>query len=188
MKKSIKIVLICLFVAGMTTCLFSDAASQSFRLTFFSEIGQRTSGILPMTTEFDQGGNIFFNNFLAPKAGIYHFDGRVNFTFPLTDTSEALTDEPLNGSNENRHHYSHWYLQLYKNSKIIESTVLTNNDNALSTPRHSLSISTTVKVNKGDLISIKFIFDKEFPEQTVALEFASFSGFKVADLLLKIPR
>ena len=191
-KKKIKIVLVYLCVVGMTACTFFDAASQSFRLTMSNEPGragleQNVNMRLPLAVEFDQGGNIIFRSFIAPKNAIYHFDAQLNFSYPLADDSMTVEeDDTTSHVVETKYKFYRWYLNLYKGAEIIESSVLTNNNNnSTAWPKHSLAISTTIFLQKGEAVSIGFNFEAD-PGEYVTPDFISFSGFKVQDIPIKI--
>lgn len=140
----------------------------AFRLIPFSPLSlpANTATTLNLTVkEFDLGNNIRGNTFVAPENGVYHFDVRVNFSPALTDYQN----------------YSRFFLILQKNGAEIERTSLMNPQTAL-TPFHTLSISTTLLLNAGEVISAIYNADANPGTAAISGVNASFSGFKVNDL------
>lgn len=140
----------------------------AFRLSAFSglTLSSNTATVLNVSIkEFDLGNNTKGNTFVTPENGVYHFDVRINFSFPISDYRNFLR----------------FHLSLSKGTDIIEKTTLMNAQTAYS-PEHTLMISTTVSLMKGDVVSASFNTDANPGTNTVNGTSASFSGFKVADL------
>jgi hypothetical protein len=115
--------------------------------------------------EFDLGNNISGNNFVAPENGIYHFDVRMTITYPVTDYEE----------------YQRFYLMLKKNGASVETTILMN-PQTTKAPFHTLAISTTLMLMKGDVIGANFNADANSSDKSLWATDISFSGFKVNTL------
>lgn len=112
--------------------------------------------------EFDLGKNTSGSSFIVPENGIYHFDVNLNFTFPFSD----------------RENFVHFFLMLTRNGSLLEKSMLTNTMEEL-TPFHTLMISTTIMLNKGDVIRTSYSAFAKEGEHPVTVMTASFSGFKV---------
>ena len=139
----------------------------AFRLSQFSGLSlpANSNTVLNVSLkEFDLGNNTRGNTFVAPENGVYHFDVRLNFSPALTDYQN----------------YLRFHLILKKGNTEIERTSLMNAQTAL-TPVHTLSISTTVLLNAGDVVSTVYLGDAN-PGTGPISGGASFSGFKVSDL------
>jgi hypothetical protein len=132
-----------------------------------------SSGAVALNTslkEFDLSNNATGGQFKAPENGIYHFD--VNLTI-----SPTLTDYK---------NYLRFHLSLMKGSSVVEQFTLMNPQTAYTT-FHSMNISTTVMLNKGDVITTKYSADAEPNTSGVKVVTASFSGFKVASFQTGTP-
>jgi len=146
-------------------------------------------GIVSREVEFDIGGNIKSEGFVAPRSGIYHFDARLNFSFVLNDGASG-DDSDATEADQVGLRFARWYLYLLRNNKVIETDILKNNKAPLS-EYHSLALSTTLSLNKGDLVSLIYDgFADIVPRApTVQADLISFSGFIVTDRLpIWIPR
>ena len=138
----------------------------AFRLTDATLGSLPSSGSVALNTslkEFDLSNNASASQFKAPETGVYHFD--VNLTI-----SPTLTDYK---------NYLRFHLSLMKGSEVAEKFTLMNPQTAYTT-FHSLRISTTLLLNKGDVITTKYSADAEPGTSAVNVVSASFSGFKVA--------
>jgi hypothetical protein len=139
----------------------------AFRLTGFNEISLPSEGVNSLNLsvkEFDLSNNTRGSSFEAPLNGIYHFDVRLNFSYPITDYAS----------------YLRFHLFLLKGSETIEKTTMMNAQTPL-TPDHTISISTTVMLSKGDIVSTSFSTDANPGTGALRSTSVSFSGFKVAD-------
>jgi len=138
----------------------------AFRLSPFSNslsLPANVSSVLNLTVkEFDLGNNTSGNSFVAPENGIYHFDVRVNISYPVTDYQD----------------YLRFYLMLNKNGNVFEKTILMNAETD-KTPFHTLAISTTVMLKKGDAITASYNADTNTPGKSATATELSFSGFKI---------
>ena len=115
--------------------------------------------------EFDLGNNISGNSFITPENGVYHFDIRLNITYPVTDYQD----------------YLRFYLMLNKNGAAIEKTFFMNPQTD-KTPFHTLTISTTVLLKKGDTITASYNADANSASKYATATEVSFSGFKVSGM------
>ncbi|HEX7846960.1 MAG TPA: hypothetical protein VF476_14260 [Chitinophagaceae bacterium] len=115
--------------------------------------------------EFDLSNNARGGQFTAPENGVYHFDVHVNISPSLTDYKN----------------YLRFHLSLMKGNDVAEKTTLMNPQTSYTTT-HTLRISTTLLLNKGDVISVKYNADAEPGTAAVNVLNATFSGFKVASL------
>lgn len=164
--------------------------SQVFRLVFANEyiLGTRVSYTssererISLFTEIDHGRNIQGNTFIVPKNGIYHFDVSMNFTWPIVGDhfGPDPTGDPTRPSNGD---WARWSIYLYNGDKVIKSASLTSSKSEI-TPEQTLALSTLVQLYKGDQISMGYGHDAA-PNKVVYPTSIEFSGFKVADLLLK---
>ena len=112
--------------------------------------------------EFDLGNNISGSSFVVPENGIYHFDVRMTISYPITDYGE----------------FERFYLMLKKNGASVETTIVMNPQTP-KTPFHTLAISTTLMLMKGDMISVSFNADANSSDKNLWGSDISFSGFKV---------
>lgn len=145
----------------------------AFRLSPFSNpmslpanVSSPTGTILNLTVkEFDLGNNISGNSFIAPENAVYHFDIRVTIAYPISDYQD----------------YLRFYLMLNKNGSVLEKTVLMNPQTDKS-PSHTLAISTTIMLKKGDAITASYNADANSPGKAATATELSFSGFKVTGM------
>jgi hypothetical protein len=143
----------------------------AFRLSPFSypvslPANTTTGTELTLTVkEFDLGNNISGSAFTTTESGVYHFDVRLNITFPISEYED----------------YLRFYLMLNKNGSTLERTVLMNPQTDKS-PFHTLAISTTVMLMKGDVITTSYNADANAGERYASAYEVSFSGFKVGML------
>jgi hypothetical protein len=152
----------------MIAQLKDNSKPVAFRLFNYSGLSLPSSGATVLNVsvkEFDLSNNTRGNTFVAPDNGVYHFDVRLNFSFPITDYANFLR----------------FHLSLLKGSQTIEKTTIMNAQTAFS-PDHTLMISTTLALMKGDVISASFNTDANPGTNAVNGSSASFSGFKVADM------
>lgn len=152
----------------MTSFLFGDKEG----ISLVTDPQTKSLLISSLHPEFDLDGCIKNQKFVATHDGIYHFDARVNFFYPLED----------------RLKFFRWYLKLMSGNKVIEETVLTGPDYSLDasathvpSPQHSLTVNTNVLLRKGDVVSLWFTAHAD-PGAYVTASFISFSGFKVANI------
>ncbi|MDQ6757527.1 MAG: hypothetical protein M3004_11390 [Bacteroidota bacterium] len=153
---------------NITQTINTQPKTIAFRLLAFSglSLSSSNSTVLNVSVkEFDVSNNTRGNTFLVPENGIYHFDVRLNFSFGITDYTNFLR----------------FHLYLLKGSETIEKSTLMNAQTAF-TPEHTLMISTTVMLMKGDVISASFSTDANPNTSAINGNSASFSGFKVSDL------
>lgn len=146
----------------------APAKPVAFRLSDATLSPLPSSGAVTLNTslkEFDLANNASGNQFKAPENGVYHFD--VNLT-----VSPGLTDH---------NKYLRFHLMLMKGSAVAEQFTLMNPQTAYTTS-HSLRISTTLLLNKGDVVTTRYSADAEPGTAGVSVVSASFSGFKVANL------
>jgi hypothetical protein len=115
--------------------------------------------------QFDLGNNTSGNSFIAPENGVYHFDVRVNISYPISDYQD----------------YLRFHLMLNKNGQAIEKTTFMNPATDKS-PSHTLSISTTIMLNKGDAINASYNADANSAGKNASSSDISFSGFKVSGM------
>ena len=107
---------------------------------------------------------------MAPEDGVYHFDLSLNLMPLITDY----------------YTYLRYALMLHKGSDtVIERAVLMNPQTPFS-PHHTLSISTTVLLNKGEVVYGYYRCDGE-ANATDIIATASFSGFLVAPITASSP-
>ncbi|MFT3846956.1 MAG: hypothetical protein QM725_18005 [Lacibacter sp.] len=113
--------------------------------------------------EFDLGGNISGNNFKAFDAGVYHFDATLSINYNIEENQVI-----------NRFH-----LYMYRNGALIGMCSVMNPKTSV-TAEHTMSISTTVMLQKGDVINLAYEVDgnQGHDSMTRGID-ASFSGFKV---------
>lgn len=141
----------------------------AFRLAPFSGLSLAANTAIPLNLtvkEFDLGNNTRGNSFVAPKNGVYHFDVRLSFSPVLTDNVNYLR--------------FHLILQKANGSEIERSTLM--NPGTQYTPFYTLSISTTIALNAGEVISASYLGDANPGTPGVNVAAVSFSGFKVSDL------
>lgn len=144
------------------------ARTVAFRLSAFSGLTLSSSGNTALNVsvkEFDLANNTRGNAFTAPENGVYHFDVHLNFNFAISDYTN----------------YLRFHLSLLRGSDIIEKTTMMNAQTAYS-PEHSLALSTTVALSKGDVITAVFATDANPGTAAINGTAAYFSGFKVADI------
>ena len=142
----------------------------AFRLSPFSypqslpaNVSSVTGTDLNLTVkEFDIGNNTAGNSFTVPENGIYHLDVRLNITFPISEYED----------------YNRFYLMLNKNGSVMEKTILMNPKTPIS-PMHTLMVSTTVMLMKGDVITASYNADANPGDRYVSASDISFSGFRV---------
>lgn len=145
----------------------------AFRLSPFSgsmslgsNVSSRLGTVLNLTVkEFDLGTNVSGNSFVAPENGVYHFDIRLTFGYSVADYQE----------------YLRFYLMLNKNGSVLEKTVLMNPQTD-KTPTHTMAISTTIMLKKGDAITASYNADANSSGKSVSVSEVSFSGFKVSGM------
>lgn len=138
----------------------------SGNVTFPANASSATGTDLNLTVkEFDLGKDISGSSFTVPETAIYHLDVRLTINFPITDYKN----------------YLRFYLMLNNKETTFEKTVLMSPETD-KTAWHTLAISTTVMLNKGDVISASFNADADGRDKTVSASNLSFSGFKVANL------
>ena len=140
----------------------------AFRLSDATLGSLPASGSVVLNTslkEFDLANNANGTQFKAPEAGVYHFD--VNLTI-----SPNINDHK---------NYLRYHLSLMKGDAVAENFTLMNPQTPYTTS-HSLRISTTIMLNKGEVVTTKYSADAEPGTQPVRVVSASFSGFKVAGM------
>ena len=145
----------------------------AFRLAPFSgtmtlpaNVSSSVGTILNLTVkEFDLGSNTSGSSFVAPENGVYHFDIRLTIGYSVADYQE----------------YLRFYLMLNKNGGVIEKTVFMNPQTD-KTPTHTLAISTTIMLKKGDTLNASYNADANSAGKSVAVSEVSFSGFKVSGM------
>ena len=145
----------------------------AFRLTGYSNLSLPANASGNGTTlnltvkEFDLSNATKGASFVAPETAVYHFDAHLNFSPALTDYQN----------------YSRFHMLLLKGSgTVIERTSLMNPQTAL-TPFHTLSISTTVLLNKGETVYVAYNADANPNTGSVSTNSVSFSGFKISDFI-----
>ena len=142
----------------------------AFRLSPFSypvslpaNVSSETGTDITVTIkEFDLGNNTSGSSFIVPENGVYHFDVRMNITFPISEYQD----------------YNRFYLMLNKNGSVMEKTILMNPQTAIS-PFHTLMISTTHMLMKGDVITTSYNADANPGDRYVSASEVSFSGFRI---------
>jgi len=132
---------------------------------------QTKSLLLLLQPEFDIGGCIKSQKFVATHDGVYHFDAKVNLLYSIEDRTK----------------FFRWYLQLMNGNKIIEEIVLTGPSYSYTaqhepSPQHTLALNTTVFLRKGDVVSLWYRSDAD-PGAYAEATFICFSGFKVTGII-----
>lgn len=113
--------------------------------------------------EFDLGGNVTGNNFKAFEAGVYHFDASLSVNCNMEE-------------NINIHRL---HLYMFRNGGLIGMQTIMNPKQSVST-EFTLSVSTTVMLQKGDVISLSYEVDTDAGHDSMTRSIdGSFSGFKV---------
>lgn len=113
--------------------------------------------------EFDLGGNVTGNNFKAFEEGVYHFDGTLTVNY-----------NPEDNKNINR-----FRLYMLRNGSMIGMCAVMNVKGEI-TEEHTMSVSTTVMLQKGDVISLSYEVDSDNGKAVMTRSTdGSFSGFKV---------
>lgn len=113
--------------------------------------------------EFDLGGNVTGNNFKAFEEGVYHFDGTLTVNY-----------NPEDNKNINR-----FRLYMLRNGSMIGLCAVMNVKGEIS-EEHTISVSTTVMLQKGDVISLSYEVDSDNGKAVMTRSTdGSFSGFKV---------
>ena len=113
--------------------------------------------------EFDLGGNVTGNNFKAFEAGVYHFDASLSVNCNMEE-------------NVNIHRL---HLYMFRNGGLIDMHSIMNPKQSVST-EFTLSVSTTVMLQKGDVISLSYEVDTDAGHDSMTRSIdGSFSGFKV---------
>jgi hypothetical protein len=113
--------------------------------------------------EFDLGGNISGNNFKAMEAGVYHFDASLSINYNIEENNII-----------NRFH-----LYMYRNGGLIGMCSVMNPKTSV-TAEYTLSVSTTVMLQKGEVVSLSYEVEGNAGHDSMTRGIdASFSGFKL---------